>query len=349
MPKKANTPEVQRWHISEDQQIRRCVAQARKCHLTHFDSYPEAVQAIAKKQEDELSNTIAKALNIKLDPIQTPLPELSLARVTPDFYYETYDGDWDVEVEWYPANGDYYYDEGDSDSGDIDYHANDQHISSIGIKRVGDWEANVAKLFNTTKENIQNYPELLALAKQLGADTPKAYYGYGEPDYYDDQPHIRFEDTVAKELANWYWKTSYNGFDHDGILEYVRGKGTETIGLSPIEAIKEQLRNENGNKINSLVEAARYVKIVNLRIDQITVTNETHLTRVQPQPLEVPTENGKKISGVVVADRNRFLLVDGYHRYKDAKKKGRTLGDYVVLSKDAYDNWRADNNTAPLY
>ena len=85
--------------------------------------------------------------------------------------------------------------------------------------------------------------------------------------------------------------------------------------------------------VDSRVENATSLSVVEVPFEQITVEAAHHYDRVEPLKAEPVSEKAPKIHGVVVWDpkQSGYILVDGYHRLKHARA-GRSLrGSYILL------------------
>lgn len=155
-----------------------------------------------------------------------------------------------------------------------------------------------------------------------------------ENDYYGQTVKIIPPSDMEEKLSAWYWNLP-NADDSAGVLRYVRAKGVETQGLTPIEAIKIQLAEENKGMSHPLLENVNSAYRLSLRVREIVVPNKEWLDKVEPRPIENKGDS-YPVAGVVVFHRNQYVLIDGYHRFKDlqnkqAKDKYSLMSDFIVL------------------
>lgn len=151
-------------------------------------------------------------------------------------------------------------------------------------------------------------------------------YGY----YEGDVPYATPPSDFTPSLEDWYWSQP-NAIDGEGALQYVRGKGYETTGLKPAEAVKKMLDEENGLKLKWLDQAkslnCRAVPVASIRV------NTKHYEAVEPRK-PIPAIKGEKvIDGVLhYSEKEGYRLLDGYHRLKANNKEGKKEGIYLILS-----------------
>jgi len=172
--------------------------------------------------------------------------------------------------------------------------------------------------------------ELLDYAEEVGLNDPANYEIYGVPDYYGQTVQVDLNESVVDSLKEWIYREP-NAEDRNGILGYIRSKGVETTGLSPLEAIKKELNLENKGKVNPYVDKATKVSVKLMDINKITVPNPQHYERVEPLA-PVPAIPSKDFLGVLIKQGESYILVDGYHRLKDAKNNNKRKGHYIILS-----------------
>lgn len=177
---------------------------------------------------------------------------------------------------------------------------------------------------------------LTYLDKHLQFSSPDSWNVEVEPGYYGDEiGSVTFtkQDELRKTL-NLFALKEPNFTDELGILTYVRGKGTGTAGLTPLEALKAQLAAENPNTTSLLVEKANQITKSKIALRDIMIPNKGHFANVKPATMP----KSDAIAGVVFKDRNgKYRLIDGYNRLKGLTSKvRRTTADpkatYIVLS-----------------
>lgn len=243
----------------------------------------------------------------------------------------------DIKVSTYSPNFDVFNDL--SHTVDYDYGYNEDYYSdtidedSIVINSIDEEELtkSIMNLDNVSnEEKKQNFNELREILRTAGAFEPENYFGYTRG--YDDNSKIYIKpknDQLQKRIEQEYYKKP-NAKDDKGILEYVRSKGQETEGLSPVEAIKKQLTNENNGRRSSLVDNATGASKATLKIRDIKIGAKEHYENVKPLPME-SNNTADKIAGVVVRTGTTYRLVDGYHRTKNLMNNKRILSQYIVL------------------
>jgi len=185
-------------------------------------------------------------------------------------------------------------------------------------------QAVLTKIFQTNE-----LPEdLLKLGEELELDDPESYDAFGEAGYYGQQQCVELREDKAAELTKWYYARD-NASDHEGILDYVRAKGVPTKDLSPLEAIKQQLKTENSKSLPS-VEAATDVSLQTLMLSRIAVPSHSHYEEVEGRTPKALADS-KPVTGVVLQKNGKLILIDGYHRLKNAKDGNRWQGNFIVL------------------
>jgi hypothetical protein len=86
-------------------------------------------------------------------------------------------------------------------------------------------------------------------------------------------------------IEKWHWNQE-GAIDSEGILPYVRDRGVETKGMSPLKAIKEQLARENGGVRLREVENAQDVGVQSISFKKIIAPNSHHYQKLmQPQQI----------------------------------------------------------------
>lgn len=121
--------------------------------------------------------------------------------------------------------------------------------------------------------------------------------------------------------------------DEQLVLQYCAGKGYPPHGLTAVEALKAQLKAENGGKDHPRVDIAQHVYLATIQFANLRIPASQHWERIQSAPLTPPNQGEKPIAGVVIENRDgTYTLVDGYHRTKGLKTESQaTQADYFVL------------------
>ena len=169
-------------------------------------------------------------------------------------------------------------------------------------------------------------------ANNIGLDDLETYEIRTEGGYYGEEVSIHVGDKQMKLIRDWYFSKE-NANDIHGVLAYCRSKGLPTTGMTPIVAIKEQLRLENNGIIPKDVEQAETVTVESIPISSITKGQMSHFKNVMPRPVESLTSESRKITGVLLRKNKALKLIDGYHRVKFVENiKDSIKGEFLVLS-----------------
>lgn len=215
----------------------------------------------------------------------------------------------------------------------------------------------LADIHNVSEEDAIP-DELVQFAKDEGWDDVDRFEV--EVDRVDDDEHMyassyeRLYDKITinpkdgqqfyaflDKLSSRHWSAA-NAKDSHGILDYVRGKGFDTTGLSPIEAVKAQLAAENPGRRSDLLEGTREITTHAFNLDSIHIPNQAHYDAAEPRPQQAP-RGEHKVAGILVRHGDRYSLVDGYHRVKHLRqlqeekrtrlgRRVRHSGYFIVLS-----------------
>ena len=311
-----------KYHISpKTGKAAPCSATVRACRYSsgvHYNTLAEAQQAADART---LTTVISKALNTSKPAVVVPgnpLVENTKASVL----YSGVDYEYD------------YYGHADGQECDaVDDYCRDQVYEGLRVGSVSDYRNVLSTVFKIDKPRIPQ--DLDDLAIQLGMDTPEAYEARAEGGYYGEEAEVYLADHVQAELKKWYYNHN-NARDRDGVLDYCRSKGLDTTDKSPLQAIKDQLKEENNGIIHPDVEKATDIMVHNVETRMIKIPNAKHFDSVEPRSANKKTTKGKKIAGVLAVKNNELVLIDGYHRMKDAKKNGRKQGDYIILNDSGY-------------
>jgi len=173
--------------------------------------------------------------------------------------------------------------------------------------------------------------ELVAYGEELGMDKPDAYTLYTEGGYYGEEAVVELNPDIRQKLTEWYYNQD-NANDDKGILSYCRSKGHATTGQSPLAAIKNQLNAENNGRKDFRVDKATQVSTKVVAFDKITVTQPKHYETVDSRPPVPANDDAKPFMGVLYTDgRGEYVLIDGYHRLKNARENRPGKGTYIIL------------------
>lgn len=151
--------------------------------------------------------------------------------------------------------------------------------------------------------------------------------------YYGEEAELVVPENFLQEAQEMLWLLP-NAVDDDNVLPYVRSKGVETEGLTPLEALKAQLLDENNGIVSAKIQNARFISSRVVSFDSIRIPSKRHYDEVTPRrPVSFGTKESAFV-GVVYPDRGGFTLLDGYHRLKYLKEKvrGRVKGRFIVVA-----------------
>lgn len=204
-----------------------------------------------------------------------------------------------------------------------------RRIYNVQIHDVKLDEVVEAYVYNFQKLPRPQQEQLRLIAISEGAHEPSNYEANVIGGYYGDEVgRITFANhgSLSRKIQQ-FAIASPNYSDDAGILKYVRAKGTPTAGLTPLQAIKEQLAQENNGKILKSVTNAKTVTVKTLRLADIDVPHAKHYEESEARPIP---KNG--FAGVVILQNGRYRLLDGYHRLKDLHQSGRRVkAKYLIL------------------
>lgn len=172
----------------------------------------------------------------------------------------------------------------------------------------------------------------MSFAHHIGLDDFSSYDIEAEGGYYGQEVRVTVENEQMELIRDWYFKAE-NANDAYGVLAYCRSKGIVTRGMTPLEAIKTQLRTENNGMVNPVVERAKNVTVEHVKLSAVKISQADHFEKAVPRPIRSLTEESKEITGVLIKKNGSFKLVDGYHRLKTAhENKNLSHGEFLVLS-----------------
>lgn len=148
--------------------------------------------------------------------------------------------------------------------------------------------------------------------------------------YYEGDP-IDFNgpESYENELKRWYFNQD-NAIDDSGVLQHVREKGYETKGLTPLEAIKTMLRKENNGKVLKAVENANSVQLRSIDFSKLSYA-KTHYAKIDPVKPVVRDKKSPEITGVVLANKGSWRLIDGHHRLKWNSENSKNEGKFFFM------------------
>lgn len=209
--------------------------------------------------------------------------------------------------------------------------SDDSH--NVQVTKVDDIKSVVAHKFGTPFHKLPEQLRALVEQNETSWSDPTKWtaerdYGdmYGE----DSAPYLTPPAEMEDALEQWYY-TQPNATDNDGVLSHVREKGFDTTDLSPIDAVKKLLREEN-DKFVPYVEEAQFVHKQELPIERIRFNNRYYSQIEERKP--VSAISGGNVDGVLYHDRNdnSYRLLDGYHRHKWKTSRNKKKGTYLIVS-----------------
>jgi hypothetical protein len=284
-----------------------CEAVKRRCQYDSAGHYDSVIEAKGILNTSTISEAIRRSLILELPPIIVPKSLITVPQS--DTNHEIYSG-VEVGIAHYPTSSD-----------------------EFEVRDVYSYEEALRGYFSTgyTKA-LPN--ELHKLAKELKLYDPSAYKVCGVRGYYGDEAEIYFEDEVKAKLEEWAYSNN-NAEDWNNVLDYCHSKGLNTTGLTPIEAIKTQLKEEYKNfSLPYGIREAKYLIKTNIPVEEIQITNKTKLDHSSPKPILSKT-NRKPIAGVLISNGyKKYTLVDGYRRFKTLQQNNNSEGSFIVLSRD---------------
>ena len=288
-------------------------------------SYEQKMQAEAETQLKARKEKAAKRLG---DPIiYTDSPDY---RVSKDAkYYIDYDYD--------------------TEGGEVDEYGMHRGSSIVDMEIKG-WERDGEGLADFAKASLglpheKPIPEELRKNLQpfvtnfdsydFEAETSPGYYG-------EELDSITVPDELLKVLDDYYYSQP-NAAGPENILGYLRGKGYDTTGERPLEAIKGALQAENKGRLSTKVTRARKWRIANISLANITVPSDAQAEIGEKDPRSPSSpypgrQNPRDIIAGVVLQKNdgTYELIDGYHRRGWLKANGKKKPRYIILSHEAW-------------
>lgn len=282
-----------------------CHATKRACRYgTHYNSLAQAEKELTKTQIKELQK------NIKGTPAPILVAPTRLREPSADTNLK-----YGYGVEW-------------EDEDDYYSHSYNDYISHNPVVTGVDVAGVLASLYGCLPKDVPT--EWVKEAEDLGFGNHDYYTAESEFNYYEDEVNIYAHQDVTSWAKSKYWALP-NANDNYGVLNYVRGKGYDTTNLTPYQAVKAQLDDENRGHKSALVDGAKTARIESVPKSQIVVPAKVHLENVEPRPIKSPGEGIRNIAGVLVKRDGKYHLVDGYHRFKGTKDGKNTRYSYIVL------------------
>lgn len=305
-----------KYHVStKTGKVGICHAVKRPCQYgENYSTEKEANKAVNIAVREQSKYDLNK-LEVK-PPILVEDSPLS----DPRFSYYSYDG-VEVSHDSYHDEADYYEDDEERASSIV---YSGLKIESVDLPRV------LASAYQCKVSEVPSY--LIEMGEERGWDDPDDYQVESSPDVHGEEILVSLPENMEDTLVEEYWKLP-NAVDANGILKYVRGKGHDTTGQSPVEAIRNQLNSENAGKKSSKVDRATNVSVAHMKLNTVTIPATHHYEKISGRPLKAPAAGTETFAGVVVKEGRRYFLMDGYHRTKFLKESTKeTSGLYIILS-----------------
>lgn len=327
-----------RYHINNDGEARKCAASFNcpfgDLNEDHYSSAAEARQAYEKKmasatQEAEASKA-RKAARRLGDPIVYEKPLSYMELNTIPTYYLDYDYDTSSEDLW---------------NEDVDI-VRDTKIDNV---RIRGWGNNGEDLATYAKKALslpadkplpdELQKKLAPFVQNFNSDdySPNILRGY----YGEELSSIELPEALSKVIDDYYYAQPH-AEGPENVLGYIRGKGYDTTGERPLEALKGMLQAENNGRVLQKIEKVTRWKKATLGIDSIATPSRVQTTEGETNPREpqLPGKSKKAsdvIAGVVLQRKDgSYELIDGYHRRGWLKANKKKRANYIVLSHQPY-------------
>ncbi len=188
-------------------------------------------------------------------------------------------------------------------------------------------------IFGIVIEKDEPIPEdLQTIVSTARLEHASSYTIKAIPDYYAERAVTELKPLTEKAVTDWYYSKE-NAEDSDGVLAYVRSKGTNTAGLNPVEALKKQLLEEVGPQIASHIQNADSVTDITLNIERINIPTITSLSTGNPFLTSTRRSNTiRPYLGVLVREGRGYLLLDGYRNLMtDNIDNPKRRGTFLIL------------------
>jgi hypothetical protein len=202
-------------------------------------------------------------------------------------------------------------------------------------------------------------PELRQRLSRFADFTPQELFEIeAESEFYGETITVTPIPPLNKELTDYYYEQPNAVDGQYGILPYVRGKGFDTSGLRPLEALKASLNAENSGRTSKKVERARKFRAATIALSSITlpVARRVEYALKEPRKAESVKASGqtRPIAGVVYeVSPGKYELIDGYRRHAHyTGQTNRKRAEYIILSgepmgyRDSYSGWTEDGERA---
>jgi hypothetical protein len=327
-----------KYHINKKGQKAICGATQRKCrYSTHFmaeaPTRKQAIQQAEKKIQQDMDKLNPPA------PIDLPSPVLKDPRWSSINYGEDYGQTTPHEWKDYRTGelrGDavtYAYDSYETPEEYLDQedgYGRNRRYENLRITNVNSRQV-VADVFGCTRDDVPD--SLLEDFEEQGFGNTDAFTIEGKMGYYGEEIYHKAPEGLQEWANNRYWSLP-NAEDKDGVLRYLRGKGFDTTGKTPIEAVKAQLASENNGKVPTSVAKANKLELKDKSVNNIQ-KDQTKMSRADATPSTPTINDTKQIIGVITRDTkySKLRLVDGHRRakYHQDNARVRKIGTFLFL------------------
>lgn len=222
------------------------------------------------------------------------------------------------------------YCNGDTNNPESDGICRDSTYNNVTVNEVTDHRQIVADMIKVDPRYVPS--DLMRITRdELKLNKTDSYEIFIEDGYYGEEASVVLANpySVNQRIKEYYFSRP-DAVDRANILPYLRGKGHDTTGKQPLEAVKESLMLENGGKKIASVEKAQKVHQQSIPLDDVIIPKRSYYDKVSSVETVTP-KNAPTIHGVVVKKGDSYRLVDGYHRFKGIFDKGTHEGQFIVL------------------
>lgn len=307
-----------KYHVSpKTGKVAECGATVRPCRYANYNSIEEAAASI-------VDNGVTPQ---HIEGITKPAIILPKSSLIEPRVLSTSALSYEYDYDFYGDDGSGYY-----SLGEDDYYSTPEPYSVYDGLRLEtvDAEGTVRGILGIRDRNAPLPDGLQTIVDENDWNDKYKWEISAENDYYGESVVVTPPENMLPKLQEWFWKQE-NASDVEGVLDYVRSKGTETKGLTPVDAIKKQLSEENEGRHNRRVENATKVSTAKVNFNRIIVPHQRRLNDIDARPA-TNYEGQEDFAGVLIKEGNRYRLADGYHRLKHFKGTTRKTGKYIILS-----------------
>lgn len=236
-----------------------------------------------------------------------------------NLYASEYYGPIEVECDYYGPP---------DDEEPLDYNRNYQY-ENLRVKSVA-LQSIIASVYRCQMIDIPS--DFLAKAEEKGWGEKDFWDVEAVGGYYGEEIEIVIPSGFQAAAEKLYWSLP-NAVDPDNILPYVRSKGTQTEGLTPLEALKAQFMEENDNCISTMIQYAKFASSRVVKFEKIRIPSQKHYDEVSRRKPESHISKESTFVGVLYPDQGGFILLDGYHRLKHEKEQlhAPSKGKFIIV------------------